>query len=195
MTTKRTLSEIRATCTKAARGAGCPWGLAEEAGMAARVLQSHGLAASQALAELFKTPRACACDGSGQTKCGIALSAEISDMLIEQTIEGPIAAPILLLAPLLQSADGPWELDWETGSAVCSDEGITLRGNPPPEIAPRVVLKKATASTTSQASSWKSQPVDEDAWNTLISFAAKTYVPETDQSRAAGAGPADSQDD
>ena len=37
------LNEIESLCKKAARGAGLSWGLAEEAGKAARWLSAHGL--------------------------------------------------------------------------------------------------------------------------------------------------------
>lgn len=197
MTTRRTLSEIRATCTKAARGAGCPWGLAEEAGMAARRLQSYGFPASETLATLFEIPRACGCDGTGQAKCGIALAAALSDHLHEQTISHPVAAPALLLAPLLQDAtDGTtWQLDWGDGRAICSPDGLYMTGSPPPKIASTIAITRTSQPETVNRSDWRSQPVDEGAWNTLLGLAAKTYVPETEQSRAAGAGPADSQED
>lgn len=43
------LNEIRALATGAARGAGLPWGVAEEAGRAARWLEARGLAGLSAL--------------------------------------------------------------------------------------------------------------------------------------------------
>lgn len=44
------LNEVQVTAKKAARGAGYPWGIAEEAGQAARWLCSHGLDGCAALA-------------------------------------------------------------------------------------------------------------------------------------------------
>ena len=47
------LNEIEATCKRAARGAGLPWGLAEEAGKAARWLTARGLPGAEELAEVL----------------------------------------------------------------------------------------------------------------------------------------------
>ena len=44
------LSEIDATCKKAARGSGLSWGYAEEAGKAARWLAAHQLPSTELLA-------------------------------------------------------------------------------------------------------------------------------------------------
>jgi hypothetical protein len=48
------LNEIEAQLRKAARGAGLPWGLAEEAGKAARWLAMHGIDGLPASAALFE---------------------------------------------------------------------------------------------------------------------------------------------
>jgi hypothetical protein len=50
------LTEAEALATKAARGAGHPWGLAEEAGMAARWLHDHGHNGLALLADLLTDP-------------------------------------------------------------------------------------------------------------------------------------------
>ena len=48
------LNEIEAMAKKAARGAGLPWGLADDAGRAVRWLCARGLGAAEALAELLE---------------------------------------------------------------------------------------------------------------------------------------------
>jgi hypothetical protein len=48
------LNEIDSQLRKAARGAGLPWGLAEEAGKAARWLEMHGIACLPVFAALFE---------------------------------------------------------------------------------------------------------------------------------------------
>lgn len=193
MTCKRTLPEIRATATKAARGAGCPWGLAEEAGMAAKLLQSHGLAGAEAVSTLLTTPRACACDGRSDDACSLRVLASISDAPPDQalTIDSPVVAPVLILASLLLLADENtfWRMDWKDGHAICGPHGLRLNGTAPPQIARGLHISKCEPSLDLLPATWSSQPVDERAWKILLEFASKTYVPESDQSRASGAGP------
>ena len=47
------LNEFETLCTRAARGAGLPWGLAEEAGKAARCLAEFGLPGAQLLVRIL----------------------------------------------------------------------------------------------------------------------------------------------
>ena len=51
------LNEFEALALKAARGAGLPWGLAEEAGKAVRILSSFGFDAGPVLLEALKAPK------------------------------------------------------------------------------------------------------------------------------------------
>jgi hypothetical protein len=85
----RTLSEIRATATKAARGAGHDWGMAEEAGLATRVLESHDLPGVHVLARLLS-------GAGGAAQCGLRAMAALSDRLPfpdDAIPEGPVAGP------------------------------------------------------------------------------------------------------
>ena len=190
MKTNRTHSEIRATCTKAARGAGCPWGLAEEAGMAAVRLQALGLEGAEALARLFETPRSCHCDGSGASKCGLAELAAFSDSgCHEWSVEGPIASPLLLAAAPFEDM----KIEWDGGHAALLPSGGTALADLPTVVNNLKVTVLNDAPTNT--SDWQSKPVSDDAWAKLLALAAKTYVPETDQSRASGAGPGDETDD
>ncbi|WP_443692938.1 DUF3726 domain-containing protein [Pseudomonas protegens] len=54
------LNEIESLCKKAARGAGLSWGLAEEAGKAARWLSAHGLDGPGVLATQLRQNDGCA---------------------------------------------------------------------------------------------------------------------------------------
>jgi hypothetical protein len=80
----RTLSEIRATATKAARGAGHDWGMAEEAGVATRVLESHDLPGVHVLARLLS-------GAGGAAQCGLRAMAALSDRLPFPTTPSPKA--------------------------------------------------------------------------------------------------------
>lgn len=198
--TARTLSEIRATCTKAARGAGCPWGLAEEAGVAAARLQAQGLPGAETLAALFETPRNCACsNSSGTALCGLKEMARFSDLppSEEQKINASLAAPLLFLAPMLDmSRDGSsWQMEWPDGQVSCDGNGLNWNGDQLPLVVNSLRIKRTGPTKDSNTPSPASQPVDPNAWDKLLASAAKTYVPETDQSRSAGAGPDASNDD
>ncbi|MEO0830829.1 MAG: DUF3726 domain-containing protein [Pseudomonadota bacterium] len=188
----RTLSEIRALCTKAARGVGCPWGLAEEAGMAARILHAHGLPGCEALAALFATPRDCGCEeGDDKPTCGLVALAALSDALPERAAElGDVAGPLLLLAPLLQEAQSgfAWRVEWDSGFAECAAAGPSIEGRPAPKVS-SVRITRLACSEHGEAPSWRSRAVSEQAWEQLEALAARTYVPESETSREGGAGP------
>jgi len=196
---RRTLSEIASTGQKAARGAGCPWGLAEEAGLAARLLAEVGLPGPETLAALLETGRDCRCDGRDPGRvCGIAAMAQLADRIGEITAatpyrQGPLAGPLLAIAPAMLAASrlGRCYCVAVGGlEAICTPDGVVLSGQidaaaeadevivamaaPPPTVA----LRQPSAA---------SREVAADAWARLEALAAKTLVPETPASRLSGA--------
>ncbi|MDX8355833.1 DUF3726 domain-containing protein [Cognatiyoonia sp. IB215182] len=192
--TVRTLSEIQATCGKAARGAGCPWGMAEEAGLAVRQLEANGLRGAAALATLLTNPRACQCDGSsGAPACGLAALVELSDAPPSAASHfGPVAAPLLLVAPcLMMACDGSgWRVEWPGGAISCSSAGVVQTGKPAPCIAETITVTRIDPAQHAGVSpDWRGRAVSDVAWKSLEALASHTYVPETDASRAKGAGP------
>ncbi len=112
-------SEIESVCTKAARGAGMSWGLAEEAGYAAGWLASHGLDGAGVLARYLRgaqgkswqdicpvvEPGEWRSSTLGQPLCPIALGATLSDHLgVNGALfdghglrVGEVTSPVLLL--------------------------------------------------------------------------------------------------
>ena len=196
MTLSRTLSEIAALGQKAARGAGCPWGLAEEAGLAARVAESHDLPGVAALADLLRRPRACRCTGlTDGPACGIAALASLSDKL-EGLREGGVAeigsvrGALLLAAPLLldSAATGrAWRLDWPGGSLTVDRGGVAEAGVRIGGPAAVSVSAIGTGPKTRPAGA-EGREVPSEAWAVLDKLAANTLVPETPESRARGAG-------
>ncbi|MEL6293776.1 MAG: DUF3726 domain-containing protein [Pseudomonadota bacterium] len=201
----RTLSEIAATAKMAARGTGCQWGLAEEAGEAARILEAHGLPGVQALARLFDTPRNCAgCKGS-EALCGLVAVARLSDRIHEIDAGEPvafdaIAAPILLTAPLLMAARASgrsYELRWPGACLVCQAEGLSVLKAPDawPIIATEIMVRATVTAASTHAASTKSRTLRDDDWRALEVRANATFVPESAVSRSAGAGPSDAIDD
>ncbi len=196
-TVRRSLSEIRATATKAARGAGCPWGMAEEAGLAARVLEAHGLDGVGALANLFASTRACACTGHNDAPtCGLSAMTALSDAMPEDMRDmNAVVAPLLLAVPLLLQKDAMWSLDWDGGGVVCGAGGCRAHGETAPAVAEGLRFSRVALRDDMCLADWRSRDVPETAWDTLEILAARTYVPETEASRAAGAGPGSADSD
>lgn len=198
-TTRRSLAECRALAIKAARGAGCPWGMAEEAGHAIRRLEAHDLPGMAALADLFETPRRCACASqTGPAACGLAELAALSDAPPPGRTEyDAIAAPLLVAAAFI-GQDGPgWTLHWPEGALACGKGGAALSGRAPSgQTTLSVAPAAATDATPDRARySPESRPVNDDDWARLSALAALCNVPETEASRASGAGPAQSDQD
>ncbi len=195
----RTLSEIASTCQKAARGVGCPWGLAEEAGHAVRVLESHGLAGVEPLAALLETPRACRCSGlTDKPVCGIAALARFSDAIADfdsacKKMPETVAGPLLLAAPLLHLArltGAAYRMGVNGYSMICSATGISVdpAGGKPPSVG-KVTIHKVQSTADAVPPHWSCRDVSIEAWQKLEALAANTLVPESDTSRAQGAGP------
>ncbi len=193
----RTLSEIRATCTKAARGAGCDWGMAEEAGLAARILESHDLPGVRVLARLLSEGAGCTSCRVAGSACGLRALAALSDRLpfLDDALPcGPVRAPLLLAAPVILLAreqGAAYTLAWEGAVLRCTPEGVSAKGNVDAPRAASVSLEPAPGSpATPRAPDWRGRGVAAGDWDTLERLAARTLVPETEASRARGAGPA-----
>lgn len=195
-TLSRTLSEIAALGQKAARGAGCPWGLAEEAGLAARVAEAHDLPGVAALADLLNRPRACRCTGlTDGPVCGIAALASLSDSLEDLRERGgaeigPVHGALLLAAPLRLNAAATgrvWRLDWPGGSLTVDSGGVAEAGDRIDGPVAVGVSRIRTGPETRPPSAG-GREVPAAAWSVLEKLASKTLVPETPGSRARGAG-------
>lgn len=106
ITLSLSLSELRALITKAARGAGMEWGMAEEAGWAAEWLARRGLPAAEWAADwLAERTRAAA----GPVDCGAALADLVRGQgaaVPSLTVPDGLPAPGYLL-PFLHLALGP----------------------------------------------------------------------------------------
>lgn len=194
-------SEIEALCHKAARGAGLSWGLAEEAGMAARRLAEAGLPGPEWLLAYLEGPRGGApviagahwrSAGNGGL-CPIATGAALSDRA-GRLHPLPVLRDVLwpgLLLPFLMRVSGAGaalRADWGAGFALAGQGGIVAAQDPPARCD--VLLSDADAPD------WPARQTGRlvalDLWRRLEALALATTVPATEQSRAgAGAGTAD----
>lgn len=175
------LNEIEMLVRKAVRGAGYDWGLAEEAGKAARRLALAGhdaVAAFLALCERFDgsthaerapTSLAGVWQAPGGLLCPLTAGAALSDLTPPSLETGPMAVP-LIFAAIAEAA----------GYALDCD----------------ALLQPGTTRTACRPGPHPPQPppipagieVDAALWDRLDRFARRTYVPASLQSRVAGAG-------
>ena len=200
-------NETEMLCLKAARGAGLSWGLAEEAGFAARWLQRRGIDGPTALlAHLDRLA-----DGAvgaahpvapddlrprgGGTLCPIATGATLSDSArIPATPVGPLAAPILFL-PFLQCL--AQELGrsvlatWQDGRISISPEGEVTGpvGRLSATATATLDLTAGDASATEPSLAPQDHRPSPDCLSRLNAYAMKITVPATQSSRVdAGSG-------
>ncbi len=205
------LNEIEAIGKRAARGAGLPWGLAEEAGKAARWLTARGLPGPEELAEIltrndgkdyddlapvsaegvWQAPSGRLCPlVSGPALCDRA--AEIAAGL--EIVFGPTAQP-LLLAPYAAGAakltGATIELSWAGVAMTFTPDAVSIEGDPAAltaRSADSVHCRKAGQAMAGSPGGAPGRDVDAETWSRLNAFAQRTFAPATEASRLAGAG-------
>ena len=212
MTRTLTLSEVESSLRKCARAVGLEWGIAEEAGKAARWLAAYGLPGPEfALSHLLslraqdysrwapdvgQTPwRA-----GGDNLCPIITGAAVadrSDRLVEgQSIEiTDIAYPLLLVAVIGQAARcrrTAFTIRWADVEVQCFEDGIGYDGNQESlraSHAESLICDRLEQGEAKTLPSTTAYPIDESVLAEIEKLAFETYAPATAQSRAgAGAG-------
>lgn len=197
------LGETRSLATKAARGAGFTWGLAEEAGFAVHWLQAHGAPGAQALADLLIWIDEHGNELSPAWMLGddnvpmrpfnpIELGAALMDANRCGSIELGMVSQPLLLAPFIAIAAVT-----QGCRLVWKDVSIDLEPRCFRTSASRSALLSDCAtcrlgvSVAAPEPSAKIRRVNDSEGDAIIrlgGFAARTYAPATEQSRLAGAG-------
>jgi hypothetical protein len=206
------LNEIETMVHKAARGAGLPWGLAEEAAQAARWLARQGLPFETPLASLLASQAWRAnlvLDGTHLRPrsdeawlCPIRAGAWLSDLgdIVPVRIDR-VLWPILLL-PFAARCACPVELAFAgvlllTGAATFAIRQGDLAALRQPK-ALRVEVMAPASRDLEQARLLRPEgrvEVNMTGWSKLQSFEALTYVPASLESRLTGAGAAQSDND
>lgn len=205
------LNEIEVTGKRATRGAGYSWGLAEEAGKAARWLTVHDLPGPEVLAELLTGYDGAGYDdlapvsdaGIWQARSGrlcplitgAALCDRASEIASGRTLElGPTAYPVLLLpyaAAAAKLAEVVLELSWTDTRVEISAEGMAVEGDDSTLMArsaESVLCRRCEKSLAAMPASVPGREVAADTWSRLGAFAQRTFAPATEASRLAGAG-------
>jgi hypothetical protein len=198
------LNEVEALAKKAARGAGYPWGLAEEAARATRWLCARDVDGCTELADLLdvvdgtdlraRAPQTGNGSWTGQDPlCPIVAGAALSDRA-EALRTAPLRfdatlRPMLLVAFAAQSArqlDTTLILTWPGTVAVTDGAQLRLTG-PPCALADRVAIAIGGDVADASPRTTRADP-PPDIWNRLNRFAHRTYAPATAASRLKGAG-------
>lgn len=216
MSMQCSLNEVQTLSYKAARGAGLPWGVAQEAGSAARWLESRRVSGLSALAlslealdgrevEAFQPVVAAGFwQSRGSRLSGLLAGIALADRCGADTVTlNAVVAPVLLVpfaAAIASVRQVTFSLDVET------DPPFALRVNGDSVSAEARALAdlaeaRAVTLTAGTPTSGPSKPltaackpvdgnvaIDDDVWRILDGFARRTYVPESDESRARGAG-------
>lgn len=207
------LSEIQAECLKAARGRGLPWGLAEEAGMAASWLAAAGLPGPEAMLRLLedslRDPPAVVAGtwrgARGGLLCPLRTGCALTDFCALPAGLGggaltlvDVAHPLLLL-PFAAQVAGRLEqrigVEWPGFAALLAENGCRISASAPgAERAPRatVSLARNDAGAVITPLGREGRRVSLDVWRRLDELAMRTTVPATARSQAdAGAAASD----
>ncbi len=207
-----TLAEIESHLRKAGRACDLPWGLAEEAGKAARWLAAFNLPGPELMLEHLHNLRGpayerfvpdCAADpwkAPGGILCpivtGAALADRAADLLAGRSVElAGTAFPLLLVATLGQAArfhETGFSVEWSDLRVECM--GHALRFDGPrlslfAQAATSVVCRHVADAKPGMLASTQAYVIERSVWRRIDALAAETYAPATEESRAgAGAG-------
>ena len=215
MKEKFTLAEIESYFRKVAKVSGLGWGLAEEAGKAARWLAAFDLPGPELMLNhlvsimgkdysLMKPQwpqsKNAIWQSSGDSLCPIITGAAVADcvsqMLAGETIKlSRVSYPILLAATIGQAArchKTVFSTSWAGVELSCHENGIRIEGNRDDLLlaqTDRVSCMQAPVRSAQQLPSTLAYAIDADIWRRVDEFAFKTYAPATELSRVgAGAG-------
>ena len=212
MSYRLTLVEAESYLRKAARACGLDWGIAEEAGKAARWLAAFDLPGPETmLAHLQQLPAGeyrqfipdCSREpwqASGGLLCPVITGAALADRST-QMLDGhcyrlaATAYPLLLAATVGQAARchrTVFTTAWAGVRVSCFENGLSIEGNRDDLLLERVdsiTCQQDGLAEPQQLPSTLSYAIDYDLFKAIDQLAFQTYAPATDASRAgAGAG-------
>jgi len=201
------LNEIETTVLKAARGAGYGWGLAEEAGAAARWLAEHDLpwGASVGTVLADNTVRLV---GSQRAMSNplVAATWACDDLAIDAGTPlnlTAVVAPLWLAAvvgvgsrgkPVRVSMEWPQTALLTLRGALQQAVGDLANAGPAP-VCIRTRHLAGEAVVVARTPSQRGRCVEEAVWRLLTDLEKRTYVPASVRSRERGAGAGISDND
>ena len=212
MSFRLTLAETEASLRKAARACHMDWGIAEEAGKAARWLAAFDLPGPETMLahlqqiageDYRKFIPDCSLDpwqAPGGPMCPVITGAALADRSA-QMLDGhgfrlsATAYPLLLAATVGQAArchSTVFTTAWAGVRVSCFENGLSIEGNRDDLLLARaeeVTCVRDDLTTPQQLPSALSYTLDPDIYKAIDKLAFQTYAPATDASRAgAGAG-------
>lgn len=208
------LGEFRALVAKAGRGAGFSWGLADDLAYSARRLAEFGVGSGPMVvsllerienAELSQLMPTSEWQASGELLCPICTGASIADAVSPASPQrrdvGPVMEPAFV-APLVSAALGPDQrncvVSWDDGECVAGADSLRLTGTIPAEPAMISVQWGSTTASPKEGADGVGHDrvsLPSATFEALEQWAHRTYAPATDESRAAGAGSDQSDND
>lgn len=186
------LGETQALTNKAAKGAGYPWGLAEELGLAVRWLCARGLPGLETAARLLELRD----DGLNDRQCPIIQGTALCDGVIASDAPpaqlGPLICPLLCVpfaAWAAQQFDWELELQWPSNCFRLFADGQSFYSSVADvsAISQIVLCNKPLHEGTLLIAKHRPKG-DQISIETLNQFANRTYAPATEASRLTGAG-------
>ena len=207
-----TLAETESYLRKAARACGLDWGIAEEAGKAARWLAAFNLPGPEIMLAHLQDLEGhdyrgfipdCGVEpwqSSGGLLCPVITGAAIADrsaqMLEGAQFElGRTAYPLLLAATVGQAArchQTVFATAWSGVRVSCFENGLSIEGNRDDltlAVVDAVSCYREKLETPQQMPSTLAYQIDSAVFKKIDELAFRTYVPATEASRAgAGAG-------
>lgn len=209
-------SEVEAVAFKATRGAGFEWGLAEEAGMAARRLVEAGVPGPDLLLACLEAPRGAVprIDGgnwrapSNELLCPLATGSALSDRAgmdegpggrpgVNEIVLHRLGHPALILPFVMQAAARlgmAFRVSWEGTETIATPDGLLSVQSDTLEApqASEVEISTLTELPPPLMPVQTGCRVALDVWRRLDALALMTTVPATTSSRAgAGSGSTD----
>ena len=214
------LNELEATLLKAARGAGMPWGLAEEAATAGRWLAERRLDVATPFLSLFEAlpmPANPVWDGACLKPadpcawlCPIMAGSFLSDIACDFSVTFErVLCPILMVpfadrAAFADRKAAAIEMVWEGLRLRLDGSDLALVAGKIARLstirADRMVIDRAATATDGKAPmsfspSCTEVEIELDLFARLQAFEALNSVPASERSRVLGAGAGDSDND
>ncbi len=196
------LNEAEVMATKAAWGAGRPWGLAQDAGRAMSTLEAMRLPGAASLLDVLIATDGVPCEKlrpvstqsewwqADRPMCPALVGAFISDLGRQSEVVKlrQVHAPLLLVPFCLMAFDNV-VFNWSGCSIRSSDEGFFVHGALNAKVADQVSIDKCEPADE-VTHRWQPGAVDiaDEIWEALSAFAHRTYVPASEASRLKGAG-------
>lgn len=185
------LNEIDAAVKRAARGVGLSWGLAEEAGKAARMLASGGLCGLDLVLRALRHDEH-GDPGTSPFRLGPALCDGVLPPGPDGSVlTGAVRDPGILLgyaALMAKAAGNPLTVTWPGCDVMVGGGAADIRTAGALTIERAEAVRLAAAPGAVLGRTEARCATDEATWSALVALGHRTFVPPSAHSRAKGAG-------